>query len=125
MAHALGKEVVAEGIEGELQRLHLARLGCDLAQGYLFSQPLEAPELVRWFSQRASDSEPRRSHTTSPASSGTTGQHAPQRRVRATAGRASVVVADIDADARERLEMAARRVVSPEINVEALSAFGH
>ncbi|HZF29798.1 MAG TPA: EAL domain-containing protein [Gammaproteobacteria bacterium] len=58
VAHALGKEVVAEGIEGELQRLHLARLGCDLAQGYLFSQPLEAHELALWLSQHAADAEP-------------------------------------------------------------------
>jgi diguanylate cyclase (GGDEF)-like protein len=48
VAHALGKEVVAEGVEDELQRVQLAHLGCDLAQGYLFSEPLEAPALARW-----------------------------------------------------------------------------
>jgi EAL domain-containing protein (putative c-di-GMP-specific phosphodiesterase class I) len=57
VAHALDKEVVAEGIEGELQRLHLARMGCDLAQGYFFSEPLEAPELARWLSQRGADAD--------------------------------------------------------------------
>jgi EAL domain-containing protein (putative c-di-GMP-specific phosphodiesterase class I) len=48
VAHALGKEVVAEGIEDELQRVQLAHLGCDLAQGYVFSEPLEAHALARW-----------------------------------------------------------------------------
>jgi diguanylate cyclase (GGDEF)-like protein len=48
VARALGKEVVAEGIETELQRVHLAHLGCDLAQGYLFSEPLEPAAFARW-----------------------------------------------------------------------------
>lgn len=43
--HALGLNVVAEGIETELQRAYLANLGCDEGQGYLFSHPLQ-PELV-------------------------------------------------------------------------------
>ncbi|HEX5049646.1 MAG TPA: EAL domain-containing protein [Gammaproteobacteria bacterium] len=60
VAHALDKEVVAEGIEGELQRLHLARVGCDLGQGYFFSQPLNARELANWLSLRlASQAGPR------------------------------------------------------------------
>ena len=58
VAHALGKEVVAEGIESELQRLHVARMGCDLAQGYLFSRPLEASALARWLSRRGTENEP-------------------------------------------------------------------
>ena len=59
VAHALGKEVVAEGIEGELQRLHLARIGCDLAQGYLFSRPLEATGLAHWLALHGAETEPR------------------------------------------------------------------
>jgi diguanylate cyclase (GGDEF)-like protein len=51
VAHALGKEVVAEGIETELQRVHLAHLGCDLAQGYLFSEPLEPAAFARWLEE--------------------------------------------------------------------------
>jgi EAL domain-containing protein (putative c-di-GMP-specific phosphodiesterase class I) len=39
-SHALGLAVVAEGVETEAQRSLLAALGCDEAQGYLFSQPL-------------------------------------------------------------------------------------
>ena len=45
MAHTLGKEAVAEGIETEAQAALLLRLGCDLAQGYLFGKPMPAGEL--------------------------------------------------------------------------------
>jgi EAL domain-containing protein (putative c-di-GMP-specific phosphodiesterase class I) len=42
MAHALGLEVVAEGVETILQRDRLRALGCDAAQGYLFGRPRPA-----------------------------------------------------------------------------------
>jgi len=45
MAHALGKSVVAEGIEDESQLLQLRDLGCEFGQGYYYSRPLAA-ELV-------------------------------------------------------------------------------
>ncbi|MGE0212222.1 MAG: putative bifunctional diguanylate cyclase/phosphodiesterase [Parvibaculaceae bacterium] len=42
LAHDLRKQVVAEGVETMEQANLLARLGCDLLQGYLFSKPLPA-----------------------------------------------------------------------------------
>jgi diguanylate cyclase (GGDEF)-like protein len=40
LGHALGLKVVAEGVETDAQLALLRRLGCDGAQGYLFSQPI-------------------------------------------------------------------------------------
>jgi diguanylate cyclase (GGDEF)-like protein/PAS domain S-box-containing protein len=42
LAHALGLRAVAEGVETEVQVRELRALGCDLAQGYLFSTPKHA-----------------------------------------------------------------------------------
>lgn len=42
LAHALGLEVVGEGVERQEQADILAELGCDDAQGFLYGQPLEA-----------------------------------------------------------------------------------
>lgn len=47
MAHALGLKVVAEGVETEKQLTILSRLGCDELQGFLYSEPLPAEELVK------------------------------------------------------------------------------
>jgi diguanylate cyclase (GGDEF)-like protein/PAS domain S-box-containing protein len=45
MARALSLDAIAEGVENEAQLSELRRLGCDFAQGHLFSRPL-APEKV-------------------------------------------------------------------------------
>ncbi len=42
LAHNLRLRVVAEGVESEDQAAFLRSLGCDSAQGYLFSRPLSA-----------------------------------------------------------------------------------
>jgi diguanylate cyclase (GGDEF)-like protein len=40
LGHALGLRVVAEGVETDAQLAQLRRIGCDGAQGFLFSQPV-------------------------------------------------------------------------------------
>jgi PAS domain S-box-containing protein len=45
MAHALGRTATAEGVETTQQLSALRELGCDHAQGYLFSPPVEAAEV--------------------------------------------------------------------------------
>jgi diguanylate cyclase (GGDEF)-like protein/PAS domain S-box-containing protein len=42
LAHRLGIKVVAEGVETKEQLIFLKDSGCDLAQGYYFSKPLDA-----------------------------------------------------------------------------------
>ncbi|WP_347862315.1 EAL domain-containing protein [Salimicrobium sp. PL1-032A] len=42
LAHNLGMEVIAEGIETAEQLSFLIRQGCDMTQGYFFSRPLTA-----------------------------------------------------------------------------------
>jgi EAL domain-containing protein (putative c-di-GMP-specific phosphodiesterase class I) len=42
LAHNLGLDVIAEGVETQSQLDHLTRLGCDYGQGYLFSPPVAA-----------------------------------------------------------------------------------
>jgi EAL domain-containing protein (putative c-di-GMP-specific phosphodiesterase class I) len=48
LARNLGLRVVAEGIEDMEVRNELAALGCDLGQGYLFSEPLSGDALQGW-----------------------------------------------------------------------------
>jgi EAL domain-containing protein (putative c-di-GMP-specific phosphodiesterase class I) len=45
MAHKLGLQVVAEGVETGLQRALLVDAGCDYAQGYGLAHPMPAAEL--------------------------------------------------------------------------------
>ena len=46
LAHNLGLEVVAEGVETEAAAAHLAALGCDTLQGFLLSRPVPAERLA-------------------------------------------------------------------------------
>jgi len=47
LSRALGLETVGEGIESVAQANQLALLGCDLAQGYHFSKPVDAATIAR------------------------------------------------------------------------------
>ncbi len=49
LAHALDFNVVAEGVETEMQREVLLDLGCNHMQGYLFSKPISEVKLFNLF----------------------------------------------------------------------------
>jgi len=48
MSHALGKKVVAEGVETDIQLTLLRNLGCDYVQGHLLSKPIPAEEFEQF-----------------------------------------------------------------------------
>jgi diguanylate cyclase (GGDEF)-like protein/PAS domain S-box-containing protein len=48
MAHSLGLTVVAEGVETKSQLTVLDELDCDLVQGYYFSKPIPAKQLLEF-----------------------------------------------------------------------------
>jgi diguanylate cyclase (GGDEF)-like protein/PAS domain S-box-containing protein len=48
MAHALGLQVVAEGVETKWVESYLRSIGYDLAQGYLFARPMTAEGCADW-----------------------------------------------------------------------------
>ncbi len=50
LSHSLGLEVVAEGVETKLELDILTDLGCDMAQGFLFSKPVSAHDLEHSYS---------------------------------------------------------------------------
>ena len=45
LAHTLGLEVIAEGVESEGQATLLREMGCDHAQGHHFARPLPPEEI--------------------------------------------------------------------------------
>ena len=53
LASNLGMDVVAEGTEHDVQVNQLKALGCDFAQGYYFSKPVDHEAFVKVLAQRA------------------------------------------------------------------------
>ena len=72
LAHNLGLEVVAEGIETEDVLHRLQELGCDAGQGLYISRPLVADDLLLWVQQsswglkKRLATRPRRARTVEP-----------------------------------------------------------
>lgn len=63
MAHSLGLQVVAEGVENEAQWQFLHKAGCDVVQGFLFGRPVPTVEIAeRLLSDKANS--PRSSNVT-------------------------------------------------------------
>ncbi len=50
LAHSLGLQVVAEGVETQYQRDFMINHGCDLLQGYYFSKPVPAERMTAYIS---------------------------------------------------------------------------
>lgn len=48
LAHNLGLQVTAEGVESQQVMNLLQEYDCDLAQGYFFSKPIPCEEFDRW-----------------------------------------------------------------------------
>jgi diguanylate cyclase (GGDEF)-like protein len=57
LAHALGKRVVAEGVETMRQRQVLTELECDELQGFLFARPMTGADLLQWALDARGDGE--------------------------------------------------------------------
>ncbi|MBR9903708.1 MAG: EAL domain-containing protein [Gammaproteobacteria bacterium] len=51
LAHSVGCDVVAEGIETSAQAAYLSSIGCEAAQGYFYARPLPAEAFVAWCSE--------------------------------------------------------------------------
>ncbi len=54
MARSLGLGLIAEGVEQEIQARYLGRIGCHLAQGYLFASPLSHAAAARFLGNHLS-----------------------------------------------------------------------
>lgn len=52
LAHALGQEVVAEGIEDFATLEAMRRLGCDMGQGYFIARPMRLEDMIALLDQQ-------------------------------------------------------------------------
>jgi diguanylate cyclase (GGDEF)-like protein/PAS domain S-box-containing protein len=58
MGHALGQQVIAEGVETVEQATRLRELDCDIAQGYYFAKPMEPEAFTVLLAERGGSSWP-------------------------------------------------------------------
>jgi sensor c-di-GMP phosphodiesterase-like protein len=58
MAHELGVEIVAEGIERDVQVEYLVQRGVQYGQGWLFSKALRVNDLISWLNESRSTRQP-------------------------------------------------------------------
>jgi diguanylate cyclase (GGDEF)-like protein len=56
LAHGMGLNVVAEGVEDEATLHRISALGCEQAQGYYLSKPLPADDMLIWLQSFAATS---------------------------------------------------------------------
>lgn len=90
MAHRMGLQVVAEGMETREQMNRLQVVGCDYGQGYFLAKPMPVPEFeTLWRTQRISDEERADMEETAPA--------------HWASGMCTLLVADEDAAYREKV----------------------
>jgi sensor c-di-GMP phosphodiesterase-like protein len=55
MAHTLGLEVIAEGVETSKQAVFLEEIKCQTMQGYFFSKALRAADTIPFLQHRQCD----------------------------------------------------------------------
>jgi len=58
VAHSLGMNTVAEGVETAAQAAVLRQLGCDKIQGYLYGKPMPAADFAAWLTGAETPLEP-------------------------------------------------------------------